>query len=124
MTWKIERNRFKHTEQSAVGSLINESQKEWLNSLDDKSREMFVNTLFSFFEATGMDTFDEMIVNRRASVGKILATIRNLPKEKRSELKTVMGGLMHSTRQVVMRRIRDIRKRGRRVRILKQRKNE
>ena len=122
ITWKIERNRFKHTKQSAVGSLINDSQKEWLNSLDDKSREMFVNTLFSFFEATGMATFDEMIVNRRASAGKILATIRNLPKEKQSELKTVMGGLMHSTRKVVIRRIRDRRQRVRRVRILKQRK--
>lgn len=121
MTWKIERNRFKQTKQSTVGSLISESQKEWLSGLDDKSREMFVNTLFSLFEATGMDTFDEMIVNRRASAGKILTTIRNLPKESQTEFKTVMGGLLHSTRRVVVSRIRDIRNSDRRIRIRKRR---
>lgn len=39
---------------------------------------MFVNTLFSFFEATGMETFDEMIVNRRASAERIIDTIKNI----------------------------------------------
>ena len=121
MTWMVDRNRFKHTKLSATGSLIKDSQKEWLRNLDDESREMFVNTLFSFFEATGMDTFDEMIINRKASAGKIMSTIRNLPKDKQAELMAVMGGLLHSIRRVVVSRIRDIRNSDRRIRIRKRR---
>ena len=81
LTWMVDQNRFRHTKQSAFGSFINRSQKEWLSNLDDKSREMFVNTLFSFFEATGMDTFDEMIANGRTSAEKIITSIKNLPNE-------------------------------------------
>ena len=121
MTWMVDRNRFKHTKLSATGSLIKDSQKEWLRNLDDESREMFVNTLFSFFEATGMDTFDEMIINRKASAGKIMSTIRNLPKDKQAELMAVMVGLLHSIRRVVVSRIRDIRNSDRRIRIRKRR---
>ena len=35
-TWMIERNRFKKAEQSALGSFINSSQKEWRSNLDDE----------------------------------------------------------------------------------------
>ena len=106
MTWMVERNRFRKAKQSALGSLINSSQKEWLGNLDDKSREMFVNTLFSFFEATGMATFDEMVVNKRTSAEKIIASMKNLPKEKQAELMAVFGGLLKSSRHVIRRSIR------------------
>jgi hypothetical protein len=71
---------------------------------------MFVNTLFSFFEATGMDTFDEMIANGRTSAEKIITSIKNLPKEQQVALVAVMGGLLKSGRQVVRKDIRNRRK--------------
>ena len=110
LTWMVDQNRFRHTKQSAFGSFINRSQKEWLSNLDDKSREMFVNTIFSFFEATGMDTFDEMIANGRTSAEKIITSIKNLPKEQQVALVAVMGGLLKSGRQVVRKDIRNRRK--------------
>ena len=110
LTWMVDQNRFRHTKQSAFGSFINRSQKEWLSNLDDKSREMFVNTLFSFFEATGMDPFDEMIANGRTSAEKIITSIKNLPKEQQVALVAVMGGLLKSGRQVVRKDIRNRRK--------------
>ena len=116
LLWVVEGNRFKQTKQSALGSFINNSQKEWLNNLDDESREMFVNTLFSFFEATGMSTFDEMIINRRTSVKKMMDAIKNLPKEKRAMLMAAMAGLLQSSRHVVRRYIRDRREDRREVR--------
>jgi hypothetical protein len=100
LTWLVRRNRFNTAKQSALGSFINKSQKEWLSNIDDESREMFVNTLFSFFEATGMTTFDEMIVNRRTSAKKIMDAIKNLPKEKRAMLMAAMAGLLQSSRHV------------------------
>ena len=113
LTWMVRRNRFKTAKQSALGSFINKSQKEWLSRIDDESREMFVNTLFSFFEATGMDTFDEMIINRRSSAKKIMATIKGLPKEKQAELMAILGDLLQSSRLVFRSYIRNLRKTGR-----------
>ena len=112
LTWEVERNRFKQTKQSALGSFIDDSQKEWLSKLDDESREMFVNTLFSLFEATGMATFGEMMVNGRTSVGRIIDTIKHLPKEKQTELVSVLGGLLRSSRNVIRRQIGSRRKKG------------
>jgi hypothetical protein len=111
LMWMVERNRFKRSKQSALGSFISNSQKEWLSNLDDESREMFVNTLFSIFEATGMATFDEMIINRRISTGKIVARIKNLPKGKRVKLMAVMGGLIQSASHVARSHVNDRRKR-------------
>lgn len=105
LTWMIEQNRFKQTKQSAIGSLIDTSQKEWLSKIDDETREMFVNTLFSLFESTGMETFDEMVVNRRISARKIMASIKSLPKEKQEEMKAVMNGLLQSFRNVIESRV-------------------
>lgn len=62
---------------------------------------MFVNTLFSFFEATGMETFDEMVINRLKSAERIIASMKNLPKEKQTEMKSVMGGLLQSSSKVI-----------------------
>ena len=115
MTWMVDRNRFKHTKLSATGSLIKDSQKEWLRNLDDESREMFVNTLFSFFEATGMSTFGEIIVNGRTSTKKMLVTMKNLPKEKQAVMVSVMGGLLQSSSHVVKRFIRNKRESDRRA---------
>ena len=115
MTWMIRRNRFMQTKQSAAGSFISSSQKEWLSNLDDESREMFVNTLFSFFEATGMSTFGEIIVNGRTSTKKMLVTMKNLPKEKQAVMVSVMGGLLQSSRHVAAGRIGIIRNRYRRT---------
>ena len=115
LMWMVEGNRFKETKQSALGSFINNSQKEWLSNLDDESREMFVNTLFSFFEATGMATFDEMIVNIRTSAKKIMAEIKKLPKEKRAMLMAAMAGLLQSSSHVVKRFIRNKRESDRRA---------
>ena len=111
LMWMVERNRFKRSKQSALGSFISNSQKEWLSNLDDESREMFVNTLFSIFEATGMATFDEMIINRRISTGKIAARIKNLPKGKRVKLMAVIGGLIQSASHVARSHVNDRRKR-------------
>jgi hypothetical protein len=117
LTWMVEQNRFKQTKQSAIGSLIDSSQKEWLSNIDDETREMFVNTLFSLFESTGMETFDEMVVNRRISAKKIMASIKSLPKDKQEEMKAVMNGLLQSFRNVVGRHFGN-RRNGERPKVL------
>lgn len=105
LTWQIERNRFVEAEQSQIGAFITQSQRDWLGKLDDESREMFVNTLFSLFEATGMSTFGEMKVNKLRSAERILSTIKELPKERQEVLLAIMGELLQSGTQVARKRI-------------------
>ena len=104
MTWQIERNRFVVKETSPLGIFIRHSQQEWLSKIDDESREQFVNTLFSIFEATGAATFDEIKENKLKSVERMLSSIKELPRERQEELKTILGGLIESGRQVAKRR--------------------
>ena len=107
LTWQIERNRFVVTEPSRLGTLIRQSQKDWLSKIDDESRELFVNTLFSLFEATGMATFGEMKVNKLKTAEKILSSITKLPKERQEEVKDIMGELIQSSTQAVRDRLSD-----------------
>ena len=104
MTWQIERNRFVVKEPSALGVFIRHSQQDWLSKIDDESREQFVNTLFSIFEATGASTFGEMKENKLKSVERMLSSIKELPKERQEELKTIVSRLIQSGRQVARRR--------------------
>ena len=108
LTWQVERNRFVVTEPSRLGKLIRRSQKDWLSKIDDESREMFVNTLFTLFEATGMSTFGEMKVNKLKTVEKILASVKKLPKERQEEVMEIVGELIQSSTQAVKDRLSDM----------------
>ncbi|MBR0468652.1 MAG: DUF2974 domain-containing protein [Mogibacterium sp.] len=106
-SWQVERNRFVTAEQSDLGLFIKRSQQDWLSKIDDESRESFVNTLFSIFEATGMDTFGEMEDNLFRSAERMLSSIKGLPKERQKELLSIFGELAKSGRQVARSTISD-----------------
>ena len=108
LTWQVERNGFMVTKPSALGKFIWDSQKNWLRKIDDESRELFVNTLFSLFEATGMTTFGEMNLNKLKTVDKMLSTIKELPKERQDEVKYILGELLQSSTQAVKDRLSDM----------------
>jgi hypothetical protein len=62
-------------------------------------REMFVNTLFSLIEATGMSTFSEIKVNKLKAAEKIYQSIKDLPKETQGEVRAIIGELIQSSTQ-------------------------
>ena len=104
-TWQVERNRFVSAEQSALGLFISKSQQDWLDRIEDDSREMFVNTVFSVLEATGADTFSEMEENKLHSAERMFSSIKGLPKETQKEILSIMGGLFHSGTQIAKKHI-------------------
>ncbi len=108
LTWQLERNRFEVTKPSAIGTFIMNSQRDWLRKIDDESREMFVNTVFSLFESTGMSTFGEMKDNALKSAERILSTVKELSKEKQDEVKDIIGELLESSTQIVKDRLSDM----------------
>ncbi len=105
MTWQTERNRFVVAEPSPLGLFIMNSQKDWLSKIDDESRELFVNTLFSILEATGMATFGEMKGNMFKAAESMYASIKNLPKKQQEEVRKIVGELLQSSTQVVINHI-------------------
>lgn len=106
-SWQVERNRFVLSEPSALGLFIKESQKDWLSKIDDESRESFVNTLFSVFEATGMDTFGEMKGRKLKTLERIYDTVKDMPKERQAEFMEIMGGLIQSGTKIAKNAITD-----------------
>ncbi len=99
MSWQTERNRMVPAEQSALGAFIKSSQKDWLSKIDDESRELFVNTLFSLLEATGMSTFREIKGNKLKSLERIAEGFKGIPKEQQEELRDIIGELLQSSTQ-------------------------
>jgi hypothetical protein len=80
---------------------IRKIQKDWLSKIDDKSRESFVNSLFSLFEATGMGTFGAMSDSKLKSAESIISAIQGMPKDKQKEMKQIAAKLLESSRQAV-----------------------
>ena len=96
------------TEPSALGLLIKDSQQDWLSKIDDDSRETFVNTVFSLFEATGMSTFGEMKDNMLKAGEKIFSSMKGLPKERQEEVKDIVSELIKSSTQAAKDRLSDM----------------
>ena len=101
LTWQVRRNRFERAELSELARYIRKAQRDWLSEIDDETRESFVTTLFSLFEATGLDTFGEIKTKRKAVDDIVVTALLRLPKEKRKELGRVFGKLIKSTGRVV-----------------------
>ena len=108
MTWQVKRNRFVRTEQSDVGRFIRDTQKSWLSKIDDESRESFVNSLFSLFESTGHDTFEEIGAGKFKSLDSIISAIQSMPKGKQQEFTRILGELLLSGKQTVLRSLSDM----------------
>jgi len=101
LNWQVSRNRFERAELSELAHYIRKAQRDWLSEIDDETRESFVTTLFSLFEATGLDTFGEIKTKRKAVDDIVVTALLRLPKEKRKELGRVFGKLIKSTGRVV-----------------------
>ena len=96
LTWQVVRDRFASSEPSELGLFIMKSQRDWLGKLEDRDRELFVSTLFSLFEATGMETFDQMADRKLKAAAEIRNSMKQLPKEKQKEMNRIIGELLRS----------------------------
>ena len=113
LTWQVERNRFVQAEHSEFGKFLLKLQRGWLSKLDNTDRASFIDTLFSLFEATGLDTFGEMSDQKLRSAENIISAMQDLPREKRADFKRIFGELLHSSGQTawssLAERIKDMR---------------
>lgn len=95
-SWQIEKNRFIRTNLSDMAIFIEKTLGSWLGGMDDETRKSMTSSVFSLFEATGMDKFSSMSEQKWKSIESILSSIHGLPKEKRHELLSLANGLFKS----------------------------
>ena len=103
-SWQVARNEFVAAELSSVGRFIRQTQQNWLDGIDDERRARFVDQLFSLLEATGAETFDEMVGQKVASLEKILSAMGEMPPEDKKEFLRIFGELMSSGKGTVLSR--------------------
>lgn len=96
-TWQVRRNRFEETALSGAGEVIGQALGGWLEQMDDETRSSFTQTVFSLFEATGMDTFSGMGGQKWKSAEAILTAAREMPREKQQEILRLLGQLGQSS---------------------------
>ena len=96
LTWQVKGNEFVLAEPSDLGMFIRETQKDWLSKLDDNTRQLFVDTLFSLLEATGHETFGEMKERKLKSIERIISTAQDLSRDKQRELARIVKEFLQS----------------------------
>ncbi|MPM76433.1 hypothetical protein SDC9_123431 [bioreactor metagenome] len=62
---------------------MNETLNQWINSLDDQKRELFVNTLFDVIKATNATTFHDLSADWQKRAVDALGAIRGIDDETR-----------------------------------------
>ena len=100
-SWMIRRNGFVKTELTAASRVIDRALDDWLEQMDDETRRFFVNTIFSLFESTGMNTISEIGRKKWKSMRAMIERIRRMPREKQREAMRILGMLTEIGSQAV-----------------------
>ncbi len=83
-SWVIRDGDFHYLEELANGAEhLDTVISQWLQRLDDERRELFVNTLYSVFESTGIVTFNDFSEERHQKARIALDNIRGIDGETR-----------------------------------------
>lgn len=92
-SWQVCKNRFEDAMLSDMAIFIEKTLGTWLGEMDDETRKSLTSSVFSLFEATGMDRFSSMAEQKWKSTEAIISSLYELPKEKRHELITLLNQL-------------------------------
>lgn len=81
-SWLIEDDDFQYIPSVTKSALyMNETLNQWVNSLDDQKRELFVNTLFQIIQATNATTFYDLTEDWQKRAIAVLDAIKGIDGE-------------------------------------------
>ncbi|HBM74621.1 MAG TPA: hypothetical protein DD429_03605, partial [Clostridiaceae bacterium] len=81
-SWLIENDDFQYIPSVTKSALyMNETLNQWVNSLDDQKRELFVNTLFQIIQATNATTFYDLTEDWQKRAIAVLDAIKGIDGE-------------------------------------------
>ncbi len=94
-SWSVGDGGFVELEKmSASATLMNRSLDQWLSSLSDERRKMFVDALFQVLEGTDASTFSELTGSWRKGAGLVLDSIRSIDTETRKFVSETIAQLV------------------------------
>lgn len=83
-SWLVDGNDFQYVQSMKKSALyMNETLNQWVNSFDDKKRELFVNTLFQIIQATNATTFYDLTGDWHKRAYAVLSAMKEIDDETR-----------------------------------------
>ena len=110
-SWQVLGPRFVEAEKRSDSSrMIEATLRQWLATQNEEDRKLFVNTMFTLFEATGADTFSQIKQDMTHSLGSMKKMLDAMPKEQREAvwgsivrlLKTGGDNVMQETKKALL----------------------
>lgn len=90
-SWQVNFQGFELAEDQSVSSrFLNSALDQWISSLTDEEKVIFVNAVFDSMEASGAATLEDLIEDKRASYNAIVKAARQLdPEVQKSVVETL-----------------------------------
>ena len=93
-TWIIEQNDFSYSKKLKYSaSLRSRIISEWLDSLSDEKRKMFVDELFRILESTETESFHELSIDWPKKAQLVLTSVRTIDPEVKKFLLSTLNEL-------------------------------
>jgi hypothetical protein len=93
-TWNIEQNDFSYSNKVKYSaSLRSKIISEWLDSLSDEKRKMFVDELFRILESTETESFHELSLDWPKKAQLVLSSVRAIDPEVKKFLLSTLNEL-------------------------------
>ena len=81
-TWSVGDGDFIYTDKITGGArIMNRALDQWIGTLTDEKRKLFVDTLFQVLEATDVSSFSELSDSGRKGIAMMIASIKNIDPE-------------------------------------------
>ncbi|MEY8353494.1 DUF2974 domain-containing protein [Lachnospiraceae bacterium 54-53] len=94
-SWLVKDDDFEYLEEiDPMAVYADRTIREWLGSLSDEKRELFIDTLYSVMKATDARFFSDLTVDRRSKARAALSAIRGIDEETRHFVLQTVGSLM------------------------------
>lgn len=91
-SWQIQNGKFVYVDElSQSATYVNQALNEWLASLSESQRKLFVDTLFQVLEASGATYFKDLTHDWQSKALATLAAIKNVDKETRTQIIKTLG---------------------------------
>lgn len=118
-TWLIEGDDFKYVK-GLYGSrrFADDTLNEWVRSLDDKQRRIFVDTLYQVVSASKAENLIELTADWKKSMMGIVTAMKEVDGETQKAIKRIIGELF----EIAMERLKEAGNRGRRAPVRRRKK--
>ena len=94
-TWQIEDGKFvKAADIEAKQKRMNEALKQWIFTLPEEERQLFVETLFQVIDQTGVTTLTEFSEHWKENLKSCLKSLKNLDPETRKRIRRIIKILL------------------------------